>query len=100
MTCAHENFDAAVVVDRIADRGAFVADLQIRCTNCRTRFAFKGVRAGLSFDRPTVSLSGLELHAPIEPAPHETSMLGDDPDLAFPTPEFLDERRRQIEGDA
>lgn len=63
---------------------AYHASVQIRCAECKTRFAFVGVEAGFSFTRPMVSPVGFELRVPILPCAHETSMLGGDPETAFP----------------
>lgn len=65
--CIHEDFLATVNVGRILDVGKFVADIAISCKVCGEPFRFVGVAAGLSYDRPLVSIDGLELHAPIEP---------------------------------
>jgi hypothetical protein len=69
MVCEHLGFAAEVNVNRIADEGQplrFVAEVQIRC-DCGEAFRFLGVPPGLDFERPTVSVDGLTLNAPIEP---------------------------------
>lgn len=65
--CTHPNFFANVKVCRLEDSGKFIAEVRIHCTDCNEPFRFVGVTAGLRFDAPTVSIDGLELHAPIEP---------------------------------
>ena len=65
--CEHEDFEASVVVDRLQDTKSFCADIRIVCRQCKEPFRFIGVPAGLSCQRPMVSLDGLELRAPIEP---------------------------------
>jgi hypothetical protein len=65
--CPHENFDATVAVGRFLDTGRFMADISVHCTDCGEPFRFMGVPAGLDWERPMVSIDGLELHAPIEP---------------------------------
>jgi hypothetical protein len=68
--CQHEDFQAHVNVGRITDAGQplrFVADVTISCVQCREPFRFLGVESGMHFEKPTVSIDGLELHAPIEP---------------------------------
>lgn len=65
--CAHESFAAEVDVNRLEDTGRFHADVRVRCADCGEAFRFLGVAAGLSWDHPTVSVDGIELHAPIEP---------------------------------
>jgi hypothetical protein len=75
--CQHLNFTAQVAVARVEDIGAFVAEIQVRCVECDEPFRFKGVGAGFSYDRPTVAIDGLTLHAPIEaqgePALHSSA---------------------------
>lgn len=67
--CTHEAFEANVNVGRITGDGPirFIADITIKCTQCHEPFRFLGVSSGLHFERPTVSIDGLELHAPLEP---------------------------------
>ena len=65
--CKHEEFNANVAVNRMEDTGAFVADIHIECRQCQEPFRFLGVRAGLNFHSPTVSIDEIELHVPIEP---------------------------------
>lgn len=65
--CAHPVFKAVVVVNRLVDTGRFSADVTIECAACAKPFRFMGVDSGYSFDKPMVSVDGLELRAPIEP---------------------------------
>ena len=67
--CRHEQFSAQVNVGRIESDGPrrFVADITVSCAQCQEPFRFLGVPSGLHFERPTVSVDGLELHAPLEP---------------------------------
>lgn len=65
--CAHESFKADVAVNRLEDTGKFMADIHVACAQCGQTFRFLGLRAGIDFDRPTVSIDETELHAPIEP---------------------------------
>lgn len=67
MDCAHEEFHTDVKVTRLEDSGKFIAEIQVKCLQCNEPFRFVGLPAGLAFDRPTVSIDELELHAPIEP---------------------------------
>lgn len=67
MPCEHKNFRAHVSVNRLEDLGGFIADVRVECAECGLPFSFLGVSAGLSFERPTVSVDGCELHAPLEP---------------------------------
>lgn len=87
--CEHMRFDADVEVARVTHEDGsimtFMAHVQIRCAECRTRFGFVGLPSGFSFTEPMVSPVGnLELRAPITPEHHVTSMLGGDPATAFP----------------
>lgn len=65
--CTHEQFHAAVKVNRILDVGKFVAEITVVCGICAEPFRFVGIPAGLDYARPMVSIDGLTLHAPIEP---------------------------------
>lgn len=65
--CRHEAFLAVVNVNRLEDSGKFIADIRITCAQCKEPFRFVGLAAGVRFDRPLVSIDGLELRAPIEP---------------------------------
>ena len=66
-TCAHEQFVAAVDVNRMLDTGRFLADVRIKCVQCDSPFRFLGVAAGIAWDRPACSINETELHVPIEP---------------------------------
>jgi hypothetical protein len=75
-TCRHENFNASVMVGRLTrDEGGpvigYAADVQIQCAQCGLPFRFVGVSAGVHHSEPRVSVDGMELRAPIEPATHE-----------------------------
>ena len=65
--CKHKNFDAAVSVARIEDKGQFMAEIRITCTDCGTPFQFMGLEPGLNFNGATVSLDGLEANIGIHP---------------------------------
>lgn len=66
-TCPHEGFASCVGVGRIEDLDGFIAEVRVVCVQCRQAFRFKGAPPGLSFESPTVSIDGLQLHIPIEP---------------------------------
>lgn len=65
--CQHRQFHATVAVNRMEDTGRFMADITIACLECHLPFEFVGLQAGIAWDRPTCSITGDELHAPIEP---------------------------------
>lgn len=65
--CAHEDFSTFVNIARLLDSGKFCAEITIRCTVCDSPFRFICPDAGVAWDRPVVSVDGLELRAPIEP---------------------------------
>lgn len=67
MTCEHKNFDAAVRVARIEDKGRFMAEIKITCRDCGTPFQFMGLEPGLNYNGATVSLDGLEANIGIHP---------------------------------
>src|SRR5688572_17405045 len=66
--CQHQQFSARVDVMRMEDTGRFLAEVHIHCILCELPFEFVGPPAGIAWDRPTVDITGLTLHAPIEPA--------------------------------
>jgi hypothetical protein len=65
--CEHHNFEAAVRVARIEDKGRFMAEIRIHCKDCGTPMQFMGLEPGLNFDGATVSLDGLEANIGIHP---------------------------------
>lgn len=66
-SCPHEQFTSCVSVNRLEDVGRFAADVTIQCVQCGARFQFLGLPGGLSLERPTVSVDGLEARMPIAP---------------------------------
>lgn len=82
--CPHEDFHAAVDVNRLEDTGGFIVDVRIYCRQCQLPFSFVGFPAGLSFGRPMVSVDATELHLPIEPGPQPLNT-----DLRFEMPAAL-----------
>jgi len=73
--CLHPDFYAEVAVGRMEDAIAgkvegtgYIADIKVRCRVCGVQFRFVGLTAGIDMLRPTVSITGETLHAPIEPA--------------------------------
>lgn len=71
--CQHMTFTAEVNVNRLSEvEGGpvtgFSADIRIQCSDCQRPFSFRGVPLGLYHDKPSVSVDGLELRAPIEAA--------------------------------
>lgn len=67
MTCKHMNFAASVQVARIEDKGRFMAEIRIKCTDCGTPMQFMGLKPGFDFNGATVSLDGLEANIGIHP---------------------------------
>jgi hypothetical protein len=67
MTCKHENFKATVRVDRIEEKGRFIAEICISCAECARPMQFMGLEPGLNYDGATVSLDGFEARIGIHP---------------------------------
>lgn len=71
MTCLHLCFKADVNVNRLTGPGgevdAYSADVKIHCADCGQDFAFLGMDAGVSPEKPTVSYSQDEARLPIVP---------------------------------
>lgn len=65
--CPHMNFTAQVNVARIEDKGAFAADVTIRCFDCGIPFQFLGLEPGLDMQGARVSIDGLEARLAICP---------------------------------
>jgi hypothetical protein len=65
--CPHREFRAAVAIQRVEDTGRFIAEITVTCAECALPFRFLGAPAGIAWDRPTASIDGTTLNAPIEP---------------------------------
>ena len=65
--CKHHNFKADVRVARIEDKGRFMAEMRITCSDCGTPMQFMGLAPGLDYNGATVSLDGLEANIGICP---------------------------------
>lgn len=71
--CDHRTFKVEAKVTRLTDQEdsekvtGYTTDITVHCADCFKPFRWKGVPGGFSFGKPTVSLTGLELRAPIEP---------------------------------
>lgn len=71
--CKHERFRCEASIARMSSvEGGpitgFGADVRVTCSDCDLPFRWMGLPAGMSFVRPMVSVDGLELRAPLEPA--------------------------------
>lgn len=75
MSCAHEQFDAKVEVDRIEDAGRFMAGIKITCLQCGLPFQFRGLEPGLHMDGARVSVDGIEARIAIVPQGAEPNPL-------------------------
>ena len=80
MACQHENFQCDCQIGRLLhkDGGAvtgYTADIKVKCVDCGVSFRFVGLPAGNHHSEPRVSVDGIELRAPIEPATHEKFLL-------------------------
>jgi hypothetical protein len=62
VSCAHEEFNARVAVNRLVDGDAidFNADVTITCRQCGAPFKFLGLEQGLNLDGAAVSPDGTE----------------------------------------
>lgn len=70
--CEHMNFVADIEVYRgTDDEGGpatrFSAEISVKCDDCKLPFSFLGVPFGMVLTRPTSSVPGTELRAPIQP---------------------------------
>ena len=62
--CEHENFRTDVLINRLLDSKAFVADIRIKCIDCNEDFTFPGLPIGLSCSEVRVSWDEKELRVP------------------------------------
>jgi hypothetical protein len=69
--CAHEQFEAHAVINRLEDTGRFAVDLTVKCSQCTLPFHFIGLPGGLAPDYPTCSVDRLEARLPIGPGERE-----------------------------
>lgn len=74
--CEHLNFTGDIRINRLSHEeggpiDGYSADVAVRCADCGLPFRFIGIPAGNHFAEPRVSVDGLELRAPIEPATHD-----------------------------
>ena len=67
ITCQHMEFECQADVIRIEDDGTFKVNVRVGCVECGLPFSFPGLPFGLDVARPTVSVDGTELRAPITP---------------------------------
>lgn len=86
IACEHENFGAQVEVNRLTKNEGdpvegYSANLTIWCKDCKEKFRFIGVKAGLLPTQPMCSIAEDELHIPIRPA-------SSDPDFGLGIPGF------------
>lgn len=72
--CPHENFAAAVEVNRITASDAdptvigYTADITVSCDDCGEPFRWTGLQAGVSPGRPMCSVDETVMSAPLRPA--------------------------------
>lgn len=67
MECGHDDFNASVTVNRIADVGRFSADVRISCAQCGVPMRFIGLPAGLDLEGAATSVDGTEARLAIAP---------------------------------
>ena len=76
MPCEHNNFQCNCEVARLSHTEGgpimdYTSTISISCADCGMKFRFIGLPAGSHYTKPTVSVDGIELRAPMEPATHE-----------------------------
>jgi hypothetical protein len=70
--CEHNVFAVNANIGRLSQTEGgpithYVAEITVKCDECGMPFEFVGLPLGVSAYRPTVSIDGLELRAPITP---------------------------------
>lgn len=85
--CAHKDFVANVSVGRITesapegvnvedlDPHSFIAEIEVRCSECGEVFGFKGIDTGFDYDHPTQAMDGRKAVLPLR-TPAEMAMAG------------------------
>lgn len=78
--CDHAEFEADVRVSRLTGPDSpsitgYHADVRIKCVRCGEHFTWLGLPGGSLPDRPTVSVDGRELRAPIAPESEGRSII-------------------------
>jgi hypothetical protein len=71
--CQHEDFQANVGVHRLTrgDDGpvyAWIADVEVKCSQCGLPFEFPGLANGISSTEARVSINGQKMSVPLKPA--------------------------------
>lgn len=74
--CEHDRFQVGAAIAKLTheDGGPVIgysADIRIVCAECGLPFRFVGMAAGSHHSEPRVSVDGLQMRAPLEPATHE-----------------------------
>ena len=74
--CQHLNFRCDASIGRLsAVEGGpvtgYCAYVRVKCIDCGVPFRWVGIAAGNHYAEPRVSIDGIELRAPLEPATHE-----------------------------
>lgn len=77
--CEHLTFAAEVDVGRLTNEAgevtSYMADVRIRCADCRRPFQFLGLKTGIDTGGAMVSIDGLEARIALCPQGEEPSML-------------------------
>jgi len=58
--CEHKDFNATVAVNRIEDKGRYIAEIRITCAECGAPFRFIGLPGGLDLNGATTNIDGTE----------------------------------------
>lgn len=73
-SCVHPDFDSEIKIGRLFkgdDHGGmpddFMFHAEVKCKVCGIPMLFLGIKEGLAFNRPMVSVDWTELRAPIAP---------------------------------
>lgn len=78
--CRHDNFEAAVEVNRIEqEKGGtlFSADIRIQCADCGTAFRFLGLPAGVDLTGAATSVDAKEARLAIAPEGEVRAVIDD-----------------------
>lgn len=78
-TCSHADFEANVGVHRLQDTGTFVAEVSVRCAQCKLPFSFTGLPLAISTSRACINIDATVVTMPIEPGPKPIPVFGSIP---------------------
>jgi hypothetical protein len=75
--CPHPGVEVHTEFTAMTDTNVRAMQLMVKCAHCKQQFTFLGLPMGVSLSRPTMSVDGSVLYAPMVPE-------GEEPDKQLP----------------